>query len=113
MTQSGAIGLWVTGRTSARTTGYRRNQFSILARKALFVAEISPPRAGPARQNHELRPVTEFGVAPPLQGFVHALGVLENVRTQFAEQGLIGLGGSPEGGSPPPPPKPTKSPNFS
>jgi hypothetical protein len=43
---------------------------------------------------------------------VHALGVLENVRSQFAAQGLIGPAGSPEGG-PPPPPKPTKSPNFS
>jgi hypothetical protein len=66
------------------------------------------PRGG----NRELRPVTEFIVALPLQGFVHALGVLENVRSQFAAQGLIGPAGSPEG-SPPPPSKPTNSSNFS
>jgi hypothetical protein len=63
-------------------------------------------------QNRELSPVTEFIVALPLQGFVHALGVLENVRSQFAAQGLINPSGSPDGGAPPPP-KATKSPNFS
>ena len=66
------------------------------------------PRGG----NRELRPVTEFIVALPLQGFVHALDVLENVRSQFAAQGLVGPAGSPEG-APPAPPKPRKSPNFS
>jgi hypothetical protein len=63
-------------------------------------------------QNRELQPIVEFTVALPVQGFVHALGVLENVRAQFAAQGLIGPGSSPDGGTPPPP-KPTKSPNFS
>jgi hypothetical protein len=51
---------------------------------------ISPPRSGARSQNPELRPVSEFIVALPLQGFVHALGVLENVRDRFTEQGLIG-----------------------
>jgi hypothetical protein len=65
------------------------------------------PRGG----NGELRPITEFIVALPLQGFVHALGVLEGVRNQFAEQGLLAPATSAEGGAPPPPP--AKSPNFS
>jgi hypothetical protein len=39
--------------------------------------------------NRELRPVGEFTVALPVPGFVHALGVLENVRERFVAQGLI------------------------
>jgi hypothetical protein len=58
--------------------------------------------------NRELQPIAEFAIALPLQGFVHALGVLENVGTQFAEQGLTRLTGSSERAPPPP-----KSPNFS
>jgi hypothetical protein len=61
--------------------------------------------------NRELQPITEFTIALPVQGFMQALGVLENVRDRFAEQGLIGPAGTPEGGAPPPPPP--KSPNFS
>jgi hypothetical protein len=57
--------------------------------------------AVPRGQNRELRPVTEFIVALPLQGFVHALGVLENVRSQFAGQGLTGPSASPESATPP------------
>ena len=41
--------------------------------------------------NRELRPVGEFTVALPVPGFVHALGVLENVRERFIAQGLITL----------------------
>jgi hypothetical protein len=62
-------------------------------------------------QNRELQPITEFAAALPVQGYVHALGVLENVRARFAELGLLGPGGSAEGGTPPAPP--AKSPNFS
>ena len=61
--------------------------------------------------NRELQPTAEFTIALPLQGFMQALGVLENVRGRFAEQGLLSPPGSPEGS--PPPPSPTKSPNFS
>jgi hypothetical protein len=61
--------------------------------------------------NRELQPTAEFTIALPLQGFIQALGVLENVRARFAEQGLIGAPGSPEGNVPPSP-MPTKSPNF-
>ena len=61
--------------------------------------------------NRELQPTAEFTIALPLQGFMQALGVLENVRSRFAEQGLVPVPGSPEGS--PPPPSPTKSPNFS
>jgi hypothetical protein len=63
-------------------------------------------------QNSELRPVTEFTVALPLLGFAHALELLDNVRVQFAERGLIGPAGFPEGGAISPA-KPAKSPNFS
>jgi hypothetical protein len=63
-------------------------------------------------QNRELQPITEFIIALPTQGFMYALGVLENVRSRFAEQGLIAPAGAPEGGTPPSP-KPAKSPNFS
>jgi hypothetical protein len=62
-------------------------------------------------QNRELQPIVEFTVALPLQGFMQALGVLETVRTRFAEQGLIPPPGSADAGAPPPPP--AKSPNFS
>jgi hypothetical protein len=64
-------------------------------------------------QNRELQPIAEFSIALPMQGFMQAFGVLENVRDRFAEQGLIGPAGSPDGGASPPPPKATKSPNFS
>jgi hypothetical protein len=60
--------------------------------------------------NRELRPVGEFSVALPVPGFVHALGVLENVRARFIEQGLIPSTSSQQGGGPPPP---AQSPNFS
>ena len=61
--------------------------------------------------NRELRPVSEFVVALPVQGFVHAIGLLESVRERFIAQGLITPAGSKQGGGPPPPP--AKSPNFS
>jgi len=61
--------------------------------------------------NRELRPIAEFIVALPVQGFVNALGMLENVRERFVAQGLIAPAGSQKGGGPPPPP--AKSPNFS
>jgi hypothetical protein len=61
--------------------------------------------------NRELRPVGEFIVALPVQGFVHALGLLENVRDRFVAQGLITPASSQKGGGPPP--APAKSPNFS
>jgi len=60
-------------------------------------------------QNRELKPVVEFTVALPVQGFLQALGVLESVRVRFAEQGLLTPAGTPEGSTPPP----AKSPNFS
>jgi hypothetical protein len=63
-------------------------------------------------QSRELQPVVEFTVALPLQGFLQALGVLENVRARFTEQGVIPPPASPETSTPPPPP-PAKSPNFS
>jgi hypothetical protein len=63
--------------------------------------------------NHELQPIAEFTIALPMQGFMQAFGVLENVRNRFAEQGLISPSGSPDGGARPPPPSATKSPNFS
>jgi hypothetical protein len=62
--------------------------------------------------NRELQPIAEFSVALPVQGFIQALNVLESVRERFAEQGLLGPSGSPEGGASPQP-KPAKSPNFS
>jgi hypothetical protein len=61
--------------------------------------------------NRELRPIAEFIVALPVQGFVHAISMLENVRDRFIAQGLIAPAGSQKSGGPPPPP--AKSPNFS
>ena len=63
-------------------------------------------------QNRELQPITEFTVALPVQGFMQALSVLQNVRDRFAEQGFTVPAGSPENGTQSPP-KPAKSPNFS
>ena len=60
--------------------------------------------------NRELRPVSEFTVALPVQGFVHALGILENVRERFAAQGLITPTSSRMGDGLSP--LPEKSPNF-
>ena len=61
--------------------------------------------------NRELRPVSEFTVALPMQCFVNALGILENVRERFVAQGLITPGASQKGGAGPP--APAKSPDFS
>ena len=61
--------------------------------------------------NRELRPVGEFIVALPVQGFVHAMGMLDTVRERFLAQGLITPAGSQKGSDAPPPP--VKSPNFS
>jgi hypothetical protein len=61
--------------------------------------------------NRELRPVGEFTVALPLQGFVHALGVLDAVRERFIAQGLITPAGSQKDSGPPP--ASAQSPNFS
>ena len=61
--------------------------------------------------NRELRPIAELIVALPVQGFAHALGVLENVRERFVAQGLITPAGSKKGDGGPPAPE--KSPNFS
>jgi len=61
--------------------------------------------------SRELRPVGEFTVALPLQGFAHALGLLDSVRERFVAQGLITPTGRrklDDG-----PPAPSKSPNFS
>jgi hypothetical protein len=62
-------------------------------------------------QSRELQPVTEFTLALPMQGFLAALNILQNVRDRFAEQGLLPPAGTD--GGPPPPPNPAKSPNFS
>jgi hypothetical protein len=51
-------------------------------------------------------------VTLPLLGFAHALELLDNVRVQFAERGLIGPAGFPEGGAISPA-KPAKSLNVS
>jgi hypothetical protein len=60
--------------------------------------------------NRELRPIAEFVVALPVQGFVHAMSVLENVRERFIAQGLITPAAPQKSGGPPPP---ATSPNFS
>ena len=60
--------------------------------------------------NRELRPVGEFTVALPVPGFVHALGVLENVPERFIAQGLITPATSQKGGEEP---ASAQSPNFS
>ncbi len=62
--------------------------------------------------NRELQPVVEFTVALPVQGFMQAIGVLQNVRDRFVEQGVVAPAGSPDGEAPPMP-QPAKSPNFS
>src|SRR6185312_7384694 len=59
-------------------------------------------------QTRELQPVSEFTLALPMQGFLAALNILQNVRDRFAEQGLLPPSGTPESGTPPPP-NPAKS----
>jgi hypothetical protein len=61
--------------------------------------------------NRELQPIAEFILAMPLQGFLQALGILENVRARFTEQGVTAPANSAEGGTIPSP-APAKSPNF-
>ena len=63
-------------------------------------------------QNSELRPVNEFTIALPLPGFAQALGMLENVRAQFAARGLVGPADCPDEAAALPPTKPARSPNF-
>jgi len=60
--------------------------------------------------SRELRPVDEFTVALPLQGFAYALGLLDSVRERFVAQGLITPAGVQRGDDGPP--APAKSPNF-
>ena len=62
--------------------------------------------------NRELQPIAEFTIALPMQGFMQAFGVLENVRDRFAEQGLISPSGSPDGGAQPPPQALQNHPTF-
>jgi hypothetical protein len=58
---------------------------------------------------HEMRSVRELVVAMPVQGFAHALGVLEKVRDQLIREGVLKPGMPAESS---PPPRPSKSPNF-
>jgi hypothetical protein len=60
--------------------------------------------------SRELRSVDEFTVALPLQGFAHALGLLDSVRERFVAQGLITPAGAQKGGDGST--APAKSPNF-
>jgi hypothetical protein len=57
----------------------------------------------------EMKEVTVVNLALPVQNFLQALCILEDVRGHFAEQCPLSPCSSPKGGAPPLP----KSPNFS
>ncbi len=67
---------------------------------------LEPIEHSPSR---EMRSVRELIVALPVQGFAHALGVLEKVRDQLLREGVLKSPAPAESG---PPPRPDKSPNF-
>jgi hypothetical protein len=56
--------------------------------------------------NRELRTVSEFVIALPLQGLVAAVETLDQVRDRLIAQGAVPAPGAA-------PPAPPKSPNFS
>ncbi|MBP2434252.1 hypothetical protein [Bradyrhizobium elkanii] len=57
--------------------------------------------------NTELRPVTEFTIALPVQGLLNAIGTLNSVHER-----LVAQGGMKTASEEAPPPRPAKSPNF-
>lgn len=64
-----------------------------------------------AGENRELRPVAEFTVAMPIQGFAHALGVLDNARARLVREGILKTGPA-ENAAPSRDPPRDRSPNF-
>jgi len=65
---------------------------------------LEPVERGAPR---EMRPVAEFTVALPVQGFAQALSVLERVRDQLVREGVL----KPQDAEPTK--LPERSPNFS
>ena len=77
------------------------------------VARLEFQRLEPFERDgkRELRPITEFIVALPVQGLVNALSVLESIRDHLVANGVIPFPGAQASGAPSP--QPAKSPNFS
>ena len=66
-----------------------------------------PGRATAARS----RAVPELTLAIPLQGIVHAMGVLDALRERLLRDGVLQRT-APAGNGAPPDPPPDRSPNF-
>lgn len=45
-----------------------------------------------AAANRELRAISEFSVAMPLQGFAQTLGLLDNIRDRLVREGILKAG---------------------
>jgi hypothetical protein len=73
--------------------------------------EFQHLEAPPTRDNPELRMVTEFTVAIPIQGLAQALSVLEGVRDRLVRDGIFKTGPA-EPLEPPQTAPPPRSPNF-
>jgi hypothetical protein len=64
---------------------------------------------GPAGPNRNVEPVTEMIVALPVQGFLQALTILEQVRDKLTQEGIL----KPADTAQPVATPPGRSPNFS
>jgi hypothetical protein len=65
-----------------------------------------------AEGNREVRAVSEFIVALPVQGFAQMLRVLETVRDRLVREGIFKTAGAEDAAAAPPVPPNQRSPNF-
>jgi len=60
----------------------------------------------------EVRAVSEFTVAIPIQGFAQTLGLLDNIRDRLVREGIFKTGGAGNAEAAQPVPPNDRSPNF-
>lgn len=73
--------------------------------------EFERLEAAGAGDGREVRAVPELTLAIPLQGIVHAMGVLDALRERLLRDGVLQRT-PPAGNGAPPDPPPDRSPNF-
>ncbi len=76
--------------------------------------EFERLEAAPAGGGREVQAVPELTLAIPLQGIVHAMGVLDALRERLLRDGVLQrtAPAAPAGNGAPPDPPPDRSPNF-
>jgi len=74
--------------------------------------EFQRLEAVPAGAGRELRTVSEFTVAIPIQGLAQSLSLLEGVRDRLVREGVFKTGPAEVPAAERPPPVAERSPNF-